>query len=133
MKKFTDSFNHIKTLRASLKGLNSEELKKNIDKMSIILKEKIRLEQQKEKKEREKEKQLKEALSEVNRILEFSGLNLQDIILAKATNRKQPTHKLNVNGKEIFYVGSGRIPKEIKKYIDNGGQLDDLKIKTKKN
>lgn len=128
MQEFVKPFNHIKTLRSALKGVSSSELQKFIDKMNIIRQEKVDHEQEEANRRRDEKVKLEQALSGIHEILESSGLDMEDILVASATKRRTPTHVLNVNGKQVFYVGTGRMPKEFEQYLKNGGDLDALKI-----
>lgn len=96
--------------------------------MNVIYNEKIELEKEEERRKEEEQRKLKEAVSEVERILESTGLNMEDIVIAKATKQRVPTHVLRQGGKDIFYVGTGRMPKEFEEFVESGGNLDDLKI-----
>lgn len=129
MQEFVKPFHHIKTLRSALKSVDSSELQKFIDKMNVILQEKQTSEKEEQQRRREENKKLKQALSEVDKILESTGFDMDDLIIAKATKSRVPTHVLHKDGKEIFYVGTGRMPKEFEEYVNSGGNLDDLKIK----
>lgn len=127
--KFLEPFNHIKTLRSALKDVTSEQLSLYIDKMKTIHQEKVRLEEAARMEQEIQEKNLRAAVQAVDSILEQKGLEFDDILKAKAIPKRKAKYVLNINGKDIFYVGTGRKPKEIDEYLSQGGKLEDLEIK----
>eukprot|EP01155_Anaeramoeba_flamelloides_P010765 Anaeramoba_flamelloidesa326262_79.p2 GENE.a326262_79~~a326262_79.p2 ORF type:complete len:133 (-),score=22.82 a326262_79:210-608(-) len=126
---FLKPFQHIKTLRAALKDVDSATLKKHIHKLNVICEEKEKQEETEAQQERERQERMKKAVAKVEKILDAEGLDIEDLVIAKHTKKRPPTHVLNMHGRDIFYVGTGRMPKEFEEYIANGGSLDDLKIK----
>lgn len=128
---FLKPFNHIKILRSALKDVDSATLRKHIHKMNVICEEKEKQEQKEAQEERERQERMKRTVAKVEQILDEEGLDIEDLLIARHTKKRPPTHVLNIKGQDIFYVGTGRMPKEFEEYLDNGGNLDDLKIREK--
>ncbi|MFZ3461450.1 H-NS family nucleoid-associated regulatory protein [Vibrio harveyi] len=128
MQEFLKTFQHLKVLRAALKSVDSKALEKCISKMNVILEEKIEQEELAAKEERERREKVESTVQQVDELLSQAGLDINDLVAIKNTKKLPPKYVLQVGDEEIYYVGTGRMPKEFEEYVANGGDLDELKI-----
>lgn len=122
--------NNIRTLRVLLREeITTKDLEDFKDKILLVLDEK----KEEEEMIAKKQKQQQEKLEEVKQILEQKGLTTEDLSAflnitevkeKKERKKAEPKYKfLDAQGKEKFWTGQGRTPKELQ-----GKNLEDFLI-----
>lgn len=123
--------NNIRTLRVLLREeISTQDLEDFKDKILLVLEEK----KEEEKMIAEQQRQQQEKLEEVKQILEQRGLTTEDLSAflnittevkeKKERKKAEPKYKfLDAQGKEKFWTGQGRTPKELQ-----GKNLEDFLI-----
>jgi DNA-binding protein H-NS len=128
-----ETLTNLKKLRAYAKTVPVEELKLMLDKLAIVVNERV----EQEEKEAKEAEEAKQKIDLVLQQIKEQGLDINEVFSAmkqevKTKPNREPRpakYKYKQNGIEKTWTGQGRTPSAIQSKLDDGSAtLDDFAI-----
>lgn len=123
---------NIRSLRAVARELSLDDLKNILEKLTLVVQEKVQEAEALQAKEQERLAKLEK----YKELLEKDGISAEDLVelFANDTNKrkkresKPAKYQYEENGEVKTWTGQGRMPKALKKYLDEGKPLSSFEI-----
>lgn len=133
MNELINTLLNIRTLRSACKEVSTADLQQALEKLTLVVNERVEKEQQEQAENAERIAKLEE----IRALLIQDGIDLEEFVQATSESKKPKSKRaprpakykfVDSEGNEKTWTGQGRMPLALQKKIDSGHSLEEFEI-----